>query len=58
MLSTSSLKQASVPQAHADSPSLELIPGRKFRSYLTVGVLTSRWLRPYSTPCQGRGAMV
>jgi hypothetical protein len=30
----------------------------RFRSFLTIGLLRSRWLRPYSTPCHSRGAMV
>lgn len=42
---------------HDPSPGVEIGHGR-YRSFLTVGLLRSRWLRPYATPCHSRGAMV
>jgi hypothetical protein len=48
------------PAAGQHGQALDAEPGRgrEFRSFLTVGLLRSRWLRPYATPCHSRGAMV
>ena len=31
-------------------------PRREFRPSLTLGILGSRWLRSFATPCHARGA--
>lgn len=64
-MAPTTLLKTTVPQVHGipaadrhdQSPGAE-IGHPRFRSFLTVGLLRSRWLRPYATPCHSRGAMV
>ncbi len=63
-MSESAMSQTVAPNCLKDSASdRETEPPKTgsarqpaFRSFLTQGILSSRWLRPYCTPCQSRGA--
>ena len=61
----SSSKHISLSRVHEPTtvpgdelPAPEVARSQEFHSFLTLGILTSRWLRPYATPCQARGATV
>ena len=57
-------KRAAAPRKVADltvgnenePPKLARASKREFHPSLTLGILGSRWLRSYATPCHARGA--
>ncbi len=63
-MSISTMEQTDVPgklvrlesDTESDPPKTKLDYEPGFRSFLTLGIITSRGLRTYCTPCQARGA--